>query len=101
MVGKWLIIICSTVLLAGCKTEPERWVPTRTTDIEAAQALTECKNANSPGPVPFTEPTYLLPDAHAIAQCMEAKGFTRATDGSQGPQSNARAIDEAQLYLLQ
>ena len=65
---------------------------------EAAQALTECKNANSPGPVPFTEPAYLLPDEHTIAQCMEAKEFTLATDSFQVP---ARAIGEAQLYLLQ
>ena len=64
---------------------------------EAAQALTECKNANSPDSVPFTEPAYLLPDArHRSVE--EAKGFTLVTDGSQVP---ARAIGEAQLYLLQ
>jgi len=101
MVRKWLVIICATVLLTGCKTEPEHWVPTGKTDTEAAQALAACKNVSSPEPVPLTEPAYILPDEDAIAQCMEAKGYTLVNEDSQTPQGNARAIGEAQLYLLQ
>ncbi len=101
MVRKWLVIICATVLLTGCKTEPEHWVPTGKTDAEAAQALAACKHASPPEAVPLTEPAYVLPDEHAIAQCMKAHGYTLVNEDSKTPQGNARAIVEAQLYLLQ
>ncbi|TAL10751.1 MAG: hypothetical protein EPO02_06340 [Nitrospirae bacterium] len=101
MARKWLVVMCSMVLLTGCKTEPEHWVPTGKTDTEATQALAACKNMASPEPVPFTEPVYMLPDEHVIVRCMEAYGYTLATGDSHQPQGNTRAINEAQLDRLQ
>ncbi len=71
--------IVLALLLAGCAT-PDRWAQPGKTDEEANAALGECENQSAPKVTPAADPVYKLPNAHAVKDCMAAKGYRLVAD---------------------